>query len=69
MPWCEECSKYLTPNSVAEDGTCPTCGDEVEAAAAATDEALADEKAPWHFKLLVVAVAAYLLWRLVDLIA
>jgi hypothetical protein len=25
-------------------------------------------KAPWHFKLLVVAVVLYLLWRLVQLI-
>ena len=24
MPWCEECAKYWTPNSMNEDGTCPT---------------------------------------------
>jgi len=27
-----------------------------------------DGKAPWHFKLLVVLVAAYLLWRVVQLV-
>ena len=27
-----------------------------------------DVKTPWHFKLLVVALVAYLGWRLVDLI-
>lgn len=27
----------------------------------------ADDKAPWHFKLLVVALIGYLGWRLVDL--
>jgi hypothetical protein len=26
-----------------------------------------DESAPWHFKLLVVALIGYLTWRLVDL--
>ena len=29
MPWCEECAKYWTPNSMNHDGTCPTCGDQV----------------------------------------
>jgi hypothetical protein len=33
-------------------------------------KALAGEagKAPWHFKLLVVAIVAYLLWRVVQLV-
>lgn len=26
-----------------------------------------DAKAPWHFKLLVVALCVYLTWRVVDL--
>ena len=26
MPWCEDCSKYLTPSSLQADGTCPSCG-------------------------------------------
>jgi uncharacterized paraquat-inducible protein A len=64
MPWCEECAKYLTPSAMNEDGTCPRCGNEVDAPV--VDEA--DEKAPWHFKLLIVAVVAYLVWRIVQLL-
>ena len=71
MPWCEECAKYYTPNSVQSDGSCPTCGDTIQlpesAAADAGDHLADDEKAPWHFKLMVVAVVVYLGWRLVDL--
>ena len=64
MPWCEECAKYWTPNSMTEDGDCPRCGAHIaEAETVAADE----EKAPWHFKLLVVAMVAYLGWRIVDL--
>lgn len=49
------------------DGTCPQCGRDVEGAAARAQQAVDDEKAPWHFKLLVVALVAYLGWRVVDL--
>jgi hypothetical protein len=50
-----------------DDGTCPVCGDHVESQAELPADV--DEKAPWHFKLLVVAVVAYLGWRLVQLVA
>ena len=77
MPWCEECAKYWTPNAMNEDGTCPSCGRSVEAQritaknvdvkklAAGDDEEQA--KAPWHFKVLMVLLALYLGWRVVDL--
>jgi len=45
------------------DGKCPSCGRVLEEATASFD----DEKTPWHFKLLVVALLAYLAWRIVDL--
>lgn len=45
------------------EGNCPSCGRVLEEAAASID----DEKTPWHFKLLVVALLAYLGWRIVDL--
>jgi hypothetical protein len=71
MPWCTDCDRYLSPSTVRPDGTCPTCGkavDPAEGAAApptqTTEEAL--PPVPWHLKLLAVAVAAYLLWRLVQ---
>ncbi len=72
MPWCDDCAKYLTPTALREDGACPTCGRAVGEtdAADAPDAAVAidDERAPWHFKLLVAAVAVYLGWRLVQMI-
>ena len=68
MPWCEECAKYYTPNSVEADGSCPKCGDALQLAEGTDgDEAAAEESTPWHFKLMVVAVVSYLGWRLVDL--
>lgn len=41
------------------DGTCPTCGAQIGEPVST----------PWHFKLLLVAVALYLGWRLVQGIA
>ncbi len=79
MPWCEECSKYWAPSAMNADGTCPTCGRSVEAQQpitaknvnvrklAAGGEDGDDATAPWHFKLLMVMLAAYLGWRVVDL--
>jgi hypothetical protein len=67
MPWCEECAKYWTPNSMNEDGTCPSCGRIVEAPDVADDGASDDDKAPWHFKLLVVALVVYLAWRFIEI--
>jgi len=26
MPWCETCSRFLNPNSLGPDGSCPSCG-------------------------------------------
>ncbi len=26
MPWCDDCDRFLSPNTVNSDGTCPTCG-------------------------------------------
>ena len=66
MPWCETCSRFLNPNTLESDGTCPTCGRQV--AEPATGKAATRQKAPWHFKLLVLATVIYLGWRLVQLI-
>ena len=80
MPWCEDCAKYWTPSAMNEDGTCPTCGRAVEAQQPITAKNLdlrklaagesgdeEDATAPWHFKLLMVMLAAYLGWRVVQL--
>lgn len=53
MPWCEDCNRFWSPPSMGAGGECPTCG-----------RVLAQVPgAPWHFKLLVVAVALYLGYR------
>jgi hypothetical protein len=38
---------------MGEDGSCPTCGTVIAKPA----------KAPWHFKLMLLALALYLGWR------
>ena len=80
MPWCEDCAKYWTPSAMNDDGTCPTCGRAVAAQQPITAKSInlrklaagegadeADAKAPWHFKVLMVMLAAYLGWRVVQL--
>ncbi|WP_395155287.1 hypothetical protein [Ilumatobacter sp.] len=50
------------------DGTCPNCGEQVTEGHAHSDaDKAADEKAPWHFKLMVVALVLYLGFRFVDM--
>ena len=78
MPWCEDCAKYWTPSAMNDDGTCPTCGRDVASSAPLTaktvdvkklaaGDAEDQAKAPWHFKLLMVMLAVYLGWRVVQL--
>lgn len=83
MPWCEDCAKYWAPSAMTEQGACPTCGRVVQAARlavpitaknvdlrklAAGDTANEEDmKAPWHFKLLLVMMSLYFVWRIVDL--
>ncbi len=64
MPWCDDCSRFWNPNSMNEDGTCPTCGRRLAEPGASTKTDV--PRAPWHFKLLVVATAVYLGWRTVQ---
>ena len=63
MPWCDDCSKYWTPSSVNDDGTCPRCGADLETPPTAEDADGDDEMAPWHFKLMIVALVIYLVYR------
>ena len=64
MPWCENCQRHYNPKSLAPDGTCMTCGAFIADEADQKD----DERAPWHFWLLVGALVIYLGWRLIQLI-
>jgi hypothetical protein len=66
MPWCETCSRFLNPNSLDPDGSCPECGRFVAEPRKAEAEV---PKAPWHFKLLLLAVVVYLTWRVIQMIS
>ena len=65
MPWCATCDRFYNPNTLRPDGTCPTCGRMVADPEPAPEKLrkFSDEPAPWHFKVLLVAVALYLGWR------
>lgn len=73
MPWCPACDRFLAPPSVDPDGGCPTCHGPVEAGRRIpVDEAerpVEEEElgpVPLHLKILGVAMAVYLLWRLIQ---
>jgi len=52
VPYCESCEHYRDPDEL-EEGRCPGCGASLGA----------PRRAPWHFKLLVVATVVYLGFR------
>lgn len=65
MPWCDPCEKNWTPTSVGSEGTCPSCGHQLEGTPGVIHEPM---RTPWHFWVGVVAAGAYLLWRLLEAI-
>ena len=81
MPWCEDCAKYHAPSAMSAVGACPTCGRVLEAPRpapitaknldlkklAAGEDPGDDGSAPWHFKLLMVLLVLYFIWRIVYL--
>jgi hypothetical protein len=80
VPWCDGCDRFLNPNTLRAEGTCPKCDRKVAeptpagertrpAAGTATVPSTGTvPKAPWHFKLLVVLTVLYLGWRFVELL-
>jgi hypothetical protein len=80
MPWCDSCAVYRAPNECNSDGSCPGCGTVLATKGALRTEARSlglpgpgevegqVPKAPWHFKVLLVAVVLYLGWRVVEMI-
>jgi hypothetical protein len=71
VPWCVSCNKFLTPNSVRADATCPTCGRTVERGLIPGMTRSADEPVtgtPWHLKLLLLAFVLYMSWRTVQIV-
>lgn len=55
MPWCEDCSRFWNDQSLGEAGACPTCGRNL---------AVKTRTVPWHFKLMLVAFAIYMVYRI-----
>ncbi len=72
MPWCDDCSRWHSPNALTDEGRCPTCGRDVGPAGPA-DHLVAEgapaPSVPWHFWLTLAALALYLGWRLVQGVA
>ena len=59
MPWCEDCDKFWNPATAPQGAPCPTCGREL---------AGTHRKVPWHFKLMLVAFAGYMVYRIYWLV-
>jgi len=52
--WCEGCARGVPATEVGEQGECPACGQPIAAR----------RRVPWHLKLMLVATAVYLAWRI-----
>jgi hypothetical protein len=52
LPSCDDCGRDAAVDQLPPDDACPSCSGEPEV-----------PRAPWHFKLLVVATIVYLGWR------
>jgi PHP family Zn ribbon phosphoesterase len=70
MPWCEACHRFLSPSTVRENGTCPTCGRTVEGRGARSTVTEGGDHTddrrptlPWHLWLLAAALVVYLGFR------
>ena len=66
MPFCEDCAKFWSPNSMPVTGKCPSCG--LQIAAPQELEEATEYKAPWHFKLMVILAVLYVSFRIVQMI-
>ncbi len=80
MPWCEPCERYYAPSAMTPEGHCPACHNDLLApdpeppagrngAGRGSSDGDDGEKVPWHFKLMVVLLVAYLGWRFWQLAA
>ena len=74
--WCGSCNRLVAPDAVAVDrkgrARCPICRHELRSSTQEEREAsiAVDErpKAPWHFKLLLVATVIYLIYRTIWIV-
>lgn len=61
---CTTCGRIVVADPHAPVPTCPSCGGAL-AERVDEDDPDAPPKAPWHFKLLLVGTAGYLVYRLI----
>lgn len=64
MPFCPDCDRFYNPNTLDEVGDCPE-GHHV----AEPGETAPAPTVPWHFKLMLAFLIAYLGWRFVQLLS
>ncbi len=64
MPYCEPCDRFYNPNTLDAEGDCPA-GHHV----AEPTEPEPAPPVPWHFKLMLALLVAYLTWRFVQFAA
>jgi hypothetical protein len=58
---------------MATDGACPDCGRVLDAPTITAKDLdvrklAGEDKVPWHFKLMITALALYLGWRVIQLV-
>jgi hypothetical protein len=75
VPWCEDCGRFYSPPTLTSEGDCPEGHHVAEPGAGQLSQAQGSDrddgtnpKVPWHFWLLLLALAVYLGWRLVQLV-
>jgi hypothetical protein len=61
VPYCDGCDRFYNPNTLDPAGDCPE-GHHV------ADPSVEEEPppVPWHFKVMLALLVAYLLWRFLQ---
>ena len=63
---CLDCNRLITADEqLAKGGRCPDCGGVVVRRDLDREDLDAPPQAPWHFKLLLVGTAGYLVYRMI----
>ena len=66
MAWCERCEAAWDDVSSDARPACPRCGDHPAGVDDADAGMGSSTGVPWHLKVLLVALVAYLGWRAVQ---
>ena len=59
MPWCDTCDTQVMETDVSD---CGECGNSLDTA----DSVVVSSSIPWHFWIVIIALAGYLVWRFTD---